>query len=331
MSTTANLLRDTTTDADGNFKFIVLDLADTAKIVLRARKEHNGSNVAIYVKHKDYPVTDPLWNPGLNNNVINLLKGKDESDKTYTEHQEQTTKQYAGTDTAKTIKLHVVNIKSKINKKPDLTNSGNLNGPGNADQVIMSDQLQHCVNLTDCLVGRAFGVRFVNGKAYSLRGAKAGMRIIVDGVMQDPGASLNDLNTNDIYSIEVLRSGAYLAIYGSNASGGAIVVTTKRGGGENTSYITNTAPAGLITYSFKGYFKAKTFYSPKYNHPKTDNEPSDLRSTIYWNPNIITDKDGNASFEYFNNDTKGNYRVVVEGIDDNGNLGRQVYRYKVEK
>jgi hypothetical protein len=35
-------------------------------------------------------------------------------------------------------------------------------------------------------------------------------------------------------------------------------------------------------------------------------------------------------FEYFNNDTKGSYRVVVEGIDDNGNLGRQIFRYKVE-
>ncbi|MCO5945870.1 hypothetical protein [Mucilaginibacter flavidus] len=57
---------------------------------------------------------------------------------------------------------------------------------------------------------------------------------------------------------------------------------------------------------------------------------ADLRSTIYWNPNIITDKDGKASFEYFNADGKGTYRVVVEGIDADGNLGRQVLRYKVE-
>jgi uncharacterized protein YfaS (alpha-2-macroglobulin family) len=56
----------------------------------------------------------------------------------------------------------------------------------------------------------------------------------------------------------------------------------------------------------------------------------DLRTTIYWNPNIITDKKGNASFEFFNADTKGNYRIVVEGIDENGHLGRQVYSYKVE-
>ena len=56
----------------------------------------------------------------------------------------------------------------------------------------------------------------------------------------------------------------------------------------------------------------------------------DARSTIYWDPDIITDKDGKASFEFYNADTKGTYRVVIEGIDDNGNIGRQVYRYKVE-
>ncbi len=57
---------------------------------------------------------------------------------------------------------------------------------------------------------------------------------------------------------------------------------------------------------------------------------ADLRSTIYWNPNVINDKDGRASFSYFDADSKGTYRMVIEGIDADGNLGRQVFRYKVE-
>ncbi|MEO6977603.1 MAG: hypothetical protein ABI113_04460, partial [Mucilaginibacter sp.] len=57
---------------------------------------------------------------------------------------------------------------------------------------------------------------------------------------------------------------------------------------------------------------------------------ADLRSTIYWNPTVVTGPDGKASFEFFNADGKGTYRVVVEGIDAEGNLGRQVYRYKVD-
>jgi len=49
--------------------------------------------------------------------------------------------------------------------------------------------------------------------------------IIVDGV---PG-NLNNLNPNDIASIEVLKDASATAIYGSNGANGVIVVTTKKG------------------------------------------------------------------------------------------------------
>jgi uncharacterized protein YfaS (alpha-2-macroglobulin family) len=52
--------------------------------------------------------------------------------------------------------------------------------------------------------------------------------------------------------------------------------------------------------------------------------------TIYWKPNVSTNNDGKASLDYYNADTKGIYRVIVEGIDENGNLGRATYLYKVE-
>jgi TonB-dependent Receptor Plug Domain len=231
--------------------------------------------------------------------------------------------------------LKTVTIKAvKHPKQPDLTLSANLNGPGHADQVVMYDQLGTCIDLTDCLTGHVFGVNFANGKATSTRslsrltgGGITHMRIIVDGSMLDPGASLNDLNPNDIYSVEVLRSGNYLSIYGSEAPLGALVITMKHGG-EGTAYYTQLQPNGIMTFPFPGFYKAKAFYTPKYEHKNTG-QP-DNRTTIYWKPNILTDKDGKASIEYFNNDTKGTYRVVVEGIDDDGNLGRAVYRYKVE-
>jgi len=44
----------------------------------------------------------------------------------------------------------------------------------------------------------------------------------------------------------------------------------------------------------------------------------------HFGPNIATDKAGKGSFEYFNARTRVTYKVVIEGIDANGNLGRQV-------
>jgi hypothetical protein len=86
----------------------------------------------------------------------------------------------------------------------------------------------------------------------------------------------------------------------------------------------------VITYPFKGFYKARTFYSPKYTAANVNANIPDYRTTIFWEPNIVTSATGEASFSYFNADTRGIYRVTIEGIDANGNLGRQVYRYKVE-
>lgn len=49
--------------------------------------------------------------------------------------------------------------------------------------------------------------------------------VIVDGV---PGLSINDINPSDIESISVLKDAASAAIYGSRASTGVILITTKR-------------------------------------------------------------------------------------------------------
>ena len=70
---------------------------------------------------------------------------------------------------------------------------------------------------------------------------------------------------------------------------------------------------------------------PKYEAGKTNGIGVDLRTTIYWNPQIKTDKvTGAASAEFYNADGRGNYRVVVQGIDAEGHLGYTVFKYKVE-
>ncbi|WP_158826492.1 SusC/RagA family TonB-linked outer membrane protein [Mucilaginibacter lacusdianchii] len=58
--------------------------------------------------------------------------------------------------------------------------------------------------------------------------AQNGPLFVVDGV-PFVGGSLNDLNQDDILSIDVLKDASAAAIYGSRASGGVIIVTTKRG------------------------------------------------------------------------------------------------------
>ncbi|EHQ25918.1 SusC/RagA family TonB-linked outer membrane protein [Mucilaginibacter paludis] len=54
--------------------------------------------------------------------------------------------------------------------------------------------------------------------------------VVVDGIpLSKTGGSLNDINPNDIASIEILKDPSAVAIYGTNGSNGVILVTTKRG------------------------------------------------------------------------------------------------------
>ena len=50
--------------------------------------------------------------------------------------------------------------------------------------------------------------------------------VIVDGQLRD---GLNDINPEDIESMEVMKDAGATAIYGARASNGVILVTTKKG------------------------------------------------------------------------------------------------------
>jgi hypothetical protein len=235
-----------------------------------------------------------------------------------------TTKRYAGTDT--TV-LKEVNIRStKTNKASYKGYSAGRLGVA-PEQTIMGEKLTGCTKLSDCLRSQVFGVLFdINGNPRNSRdGGK--MAIILNGAILD-GTVLNSISAMDVYSIEVLRGASFAVTIGSEFPGGALAITTKQG---ESSYVTgSSSSSGVITYPFKGFYKARTFYSPKYTAANVNTNIPDYRTTIFWEPNIVTNAEGEASFSYFNADTRGIYRVTIEGIDANGNLGRQVYRYKVE-
>ena len=56
--------------------------------------------------------------------------------------------------------------------------------------------------------------------------------------------------------------------------------------------------------------------------PKDNSKHSpDLRSTISWEPNIITDKNGEAKVWFFTADNPIAYTLTLEGSDMNGNVG----------
>lgn len=60
-------------------------------------------------------------------------------------------------------------------------------------------------------------------------GANNSPLIVLDGIPLAPDGSTNDINANDIASMEILKDASAVAIYGVRGSNGVILITTKRG------------------------------------------------------------------------------------------------------
>ena len=72
-----------------------------------------------------------------------------------------------------------------------------------------------------------------------------------------------------------------------------------------------------------GYSEDMEFYHPVYDTPeKVNNEiMPDKRTTVYWNPYLKTDQNGNTTIEFYSNDTdQVDYDIDIEGIAPDGTI-----------
>lgn len=308
---------DTVTNAEGKFVFDNLSFTDSTKFVVQARTKTDRKFVEINLDVVPGQIVTKNKNSAdvdinVNNTLMKYIKA---SDNYFNEMTRLGLLE-------RTIKLEEVTITEKRNPAK---NSSNLNGAGRADYVMTADDLLTCVTLSQCLQGRLPGVIFRGNIPYLMRSQNTPIQIIVDG-MQMESDFLDNVIPSDVESIELLKSIGNTAIYGSQGGGGVIIITTKRGDG-GRSY-DRYAP-GIVTFNPRGFSISREFYSPKYDAASTSSR-ADLRTTVYWNPQVVADKDGKAKFEFYNADEPGTYRVVIEGVDAVGHMGRKVYSYDVK-
>ena len=221
---------------------------------------------------------------------------------------------------------------SYVNDKNNYRSS-NYGGAGHADHVVKGDMLKNSPSLSQGLNGLLPDISFFQGIPY-LNTSKIvtgsgesnqPMLVMLEGSELAMGSSgIDIINPLEVETVEELK-GPSASIYGMNGGAGVLVITLRQG----AAHVDNDKTAlGSLSFRPKGFYMSRQFYSPKYENKTIAG--NDQRSTIYWNPEVVTNKDGNASFEYYNSDGHGSFRVVVEGIDNNGHIGRQVFRYKVE-
>lgn len=321
------LVANTETAENGGFSFQDIYLEDEQKFIVQASTKEGSKHVSVNLNKVDKQAaqnsSDLMVEPDVNLSINNYLQAS----------QGYFDDLYKKGWLNKTHMLKTVTITEKLspNEEKAAPYSTNRNGRGRADQVISAKELEN-VHSLELFIARG-SVRGLTlerptdgGPPFAAltRTPYGPISYELDGMIIN-NLELNEISIDDIESIEVLINPALLNMYGTTVNGGLLVISTKRGKGRQLSDI--HAP-GLVASSFKGYSPVKMFYSPQYNVEQTI-QP-DLRTTVYWNPNLITNENGKFNVSFYNGDKVGRHRILVEGIDANGNLARKVLNYEVK-
>jgi TonB-dependent SusC/RagA subfamily outer membrane receptor len=178
------------------------------------------------------------------------------------------------------------------------------------DVIIVDETMHSYSNVLQILQGRVPGVNVV-GNRVIIRGVgtftgSTDPLYLVDGRAVSPDYALN-ISPFDVERIEILK-GPEASVYGVRGGNGVIAIFTKRG-----SYMIR----GRLNFTMLGYARPYEFYSPKYGEG-IEGPKNDTRMNLFWMPELKTDKEGKASFEFYTSDTPGSFTIRVEGISDEG-------------
>ncbi len=309
---------------NGLFNFPNLVIPDSAQVVINAKYNVGGANLMLMLDGAAYPAITKNYN--LADEITNI-------DTALAAYLNNSKKQYSYLRTLKEVV-----IKGPSVKRPSHSDHGAISGiSSQPDHLIDGARLSGCNLFITCLRTMGSGITFENENFYVTRdfnaGNKVAMAIFINGNMVDAN-NLNGVQASDVDNIEIFLRDDLGTVDRAYGTKGLIVINTKKqpkGTKISKQDLMNLMPQkNIVTFSPKGYSKEREFYLPKYTAPTATFMNNDLRTTIYWNPKIVTNTVGPVSFEFYNADGKGNYRAVIEGIDANGNVGRTVYRYLVK-
>ena len=157
--------------------------------------------------------------------------------------------------------------------------------------------------------------------------------VLIDGMPMEWPEEMNSIydsplervSVYDVESIDVFKGANPFGVRGA---GGAISITTKRGG-PNISR--ENPELNYIIYTPLGYQKPIEFYSPVYETLESKHLTiPDFRTTIFWKPDIVISDTGEASFDFYTSDFPTTYSIVIEGLTTDGRIVRQTEKIRIE-
>lgn len=349
---TSTFFKDTVTNKEGKFVFNKFPPFEKTTFIISARNARGKViNGGISVDEKNLEAAtgttprllDP-WNVNTDTTLLNYVR----SNKSY--HAILDNQVYgAGGKLLKGV---------TIRDRAAVRNSQNLNGAGSADQTLTEEVLVNAgrSSLLDVITSKIKGFHTSFHKdstkkmnlEYFIKDKR--VRFVFDGVDLDrfyePFAGITNehydyqkqyldyISAEDILGIEVIYSdNSRYNLRNIDNLDDLLAATPTGPRGSDFAYLEITTRAGngpfiqratgIYIYKPLPLAEYKDFYRPRYPVKTALAHNTDLRSTIDWEPNIITNKQGLSTVGFYAADKPTKYTIILEGSDMNGKVGYQ--------
>ena len=135
--------------------------------------------------------------------------------------------------------------------------------------------------------------------------------LFIDGVVVKDPAIIANLDPEIVEKIDVVKSRYFVGEY---MFYGLVNVITRAGDFGNI-----TLPDYAVRLPYRVTEPVNSFSSPDYtSQEKRQSHIPDFRNTLYWNPSVITDKEGKADVEFWTSDFRSDFEIRVQGITREG-------------
>ena len=154
----------------------------------------------------------------------------------------------------------------------------------------------------------SFGASLDSAQSFGASTSVNGVAFILDGFPID-FSQLSTIMQSEIEKVDMLGP-AQAGVYGPDAYNGAFILFSSP-----LTSVDNVIK-GISSISHPGLYLHKEFYSPNYSESQKEHAKKDVRSTLYWQPNFLSEND--STYSFFANDVPGIYTIDLQGITDDG-------------
>ena len=305
------------TDPGGEFRFDKLDFTGNANMFLSSTGKNERDLGRIFVDSMFYDPPEIPALPELPTEKI-LTRTSYSTLKQEAVIKLDIRKKYKLSDTIDIGEVIITADRPETQQEVQVRESRRVYGEPDKEFIVPPAMDNFAGDVFDMIAGRIPGVRIIRTpdtvivvvrRQGKLPNAPA--LIVLDGMVIEPD-NFDLITTIPPFMIDRIDVLNASAAYGMSGANGVVNIITRSGMRRTPKAL----PLNSANIKIAGFDAPRIFYSPKHDTPEDPDYRPDIRTTIFWEPEIISNRE--TTVGYFNADNQADISIIIEGITEEG-------------